>query len=181
MRECDVSVLHCPSCNLKLGSGIAPVPEFVREGINVSLGADTAACNDTLDPFVEMKLAAILQKPRLGPDCILAEDVFYMATLGGARALQLDNEIGSIEAGKKADIVILKRNLGNTPFNYERPIQSIVYSSGRSNVDTTIVDGKVLVKDGRLLVFDEDKLVNEAHVALRRVIERAISLGRYRA
>jgi 5-methylthioadenosine/S-adenosylhomocysteine deaminase len=95
----DVKVMHCPGSNLKLGSGLAPVVELRRRGVTVSLGADGAACNNRLDMFAEMHLAAVLQSVRLGPGLLPARDVVWMATRGGARTLGLDSEIGSIEAG----------------------------------------------------------------------------------
>ena len=102
-----MKVLHCPGSNLKLGSGIAPVPELRARGISVSIGADGAACNNTLDMFQEMRLAAMLQAMRVGPGALRARDVVAMATREGARALGLDAEIGSIEIGKKADLIVV--------------------------------------------------------------------------
>src|SRR6516225_647179 len=101
--------MHCPGSNLKLGSGIAPVAEMRAGGITLSLGADGAACNNRLDVFEEMRLAAVLQAARLGPGALPACDVLWMATRGGARTLGLDAEIGSVEVGKKADLVVVNR------------------------------------------------------------------------
>ncbi len=106
----DVKVLHCPGSNLKLGSGIAPVPEMRARGITVSLGADGAACNNRLDMFEEMRLAAILQAMRLRPGVVSARDVLWMATRAGARTLGLEHEIGSIETGKRADVIVVDRD-----------------------------------------------------------------------
>src|SRR5437773_9358609 len=103
----QTNVVHCPSSNLKPGSGIAPVPEMLAAGCRVSLGADGAPCNNRLDAFEEMRLAALIQKPRLGSDALPAAQVLELATLGGAKALGLEAEIGSIEPGKKADLVAL--------------------------------------------------------------------------
>src|SRR5213592_2500356 len=100
-------VVHCPSSNLKLGSGIAPIPEMLAAGCRVGIGADGAPCNNRLDAFEEMRLAALIQKPRLGPDALPAAQVLELATLGGARAMGLEAEIGSIEVGKRADLVVL--------------------------------------------------------------------------
>jgi cytosine/adenosine deaminase-related metal-dependent hydrolase len=101
LAERRVKVLHCPGSNVKLGSGIAPVPEMRARGISVSLGADGAACNNTLDMFHEMRMAATLQAVRRGPGSLPARDVVWMATREGARALGLDAEIGSIEPARK--------------------------------------------------------------------------------
>ena len=100
LADHDVKVMHCPGSNLKLGSGIAPVPEMRARGITVSLGADGAACNNRLDMFEEMRLAAVLQAMRQQPGVLPARDVLWMATRAGARTLGLDDEIGSLEAGQ---------------------------------------------------------------------------------
>lgn len=180
LKEYGASVLHCPSCNMKAASGLAPVPVYLNEGINVSIAADTAACNDNLDPFLEMRLATLMQKPKLGPTAICADDVFYMATMGGAKALQLEDRIGSLEVGKKADIVVLNMSLRNAPFHYENAVSSLVYSFNGRDVNTTIVNGKVLVREGELTGFDELQLIKDAEIALARVIARAEEKQFYR-
>ena len=108
MAERGVQVLHCPGSNLKLGSGVAPVVAMRARGIGVSLGADGAACNNRLDMFDEMRLAATLQAERQGPGSLTARDVLVMATRGGAAALGLEAEIGSIEPGKRADLIVVE-------------------------------------------------------------------------
>ena len=107
MAEHDVKVLHCPGSNLKLGSGIAAVTELRALGVSVSLGADGAACNNHLDMFHEMRLAATLQAMRSGPGALTAHDAVWMATREGARALGAEAELGSIEAGKRADVIVV--------------------------------------------------------------------------
>ena len=109
LAERGVKVLHCPGSNLKLGSGIAPVAEMLARGISVSLGADGAACNNRLDMFDEMRLAATLQAVRNGPGALTARDALWMATREGARALGMEGEIGSIEPGKRADLILIDR------------------------------------------------------------------------
>ena len=103
-------MLHCPGSNLKLGSGLAPIVEMRAKGISVSLGADGAACNNHLDMFEEMRLAAVLQSVRKGPGALTARDALWMATREGARALGLEREIGSIETGKRADFLLVDRD-----------------------------------------------------------------------
>src|SRR5579871_1995248 len=110
LAEHDVKVMHCPGSNLKLGSGIAPIVEMRARGITVSLGADGAACNNRLDMFEEMRLAAVLQAVRLRPGALPAREVLWMATRAGARTLGLDREIGSIEVGKRADLIVVDRD-----------------------------------------------------------------------
>ena len=101
LKKNDVRVSHCPSSNLKLGSGIANIPKYLSKGISVSLGADGAPCNNNLSVFNEMRLAALIQKPIHGPTIMDAKTLFKLATIEGAKALHLQNEIGSIEVGKK--------------------------------------------------------------------------------
>jgi cytosine/adenosine deaminase-related metal-dependent hydrolase len=173
LQNHDVSVLHCPSCNLKTASGIAPIPEYLQRGINVSIGSDTSGSNDNLDPFIEMRIAAIMQKPRTGPTSITARDVFRMATIEGAKALQLDSRIGSLEEGKKADVVLVNQGLRNAPFHYDEAVSALVYSSNGRDVDTTIVNGRVLVQNGELNNIDEDQLVEQADEEVRKVVDRA--------
>src|SRR5215813_5672831 len=103
LAETETNVAHCPSSNLKLGSGIAPITDFLALGISVSLGADGAACNNRLDMFTEMRSAALLQKALRGPEVLTASQALRMATINGARALGLDEEIGSLEVGKRGD------------------------------------------------------------------------------
>src|ERR1700674_4631858 len=110
LAEHDVKVMHCPGSNLKLGSGIAPVAEMRARGVTVSLGADGAACNNRLDMFEEMRLAAVLQAMRLNPGALRARDVLGMATREGAKTLGLDDQIGSIEVGKRADVIVVDRD-----------------------------------------------------------------------
>lgn len=141
MAERDVKVLHCPGSNLKLGSGLAPVVEMRAKGISVSLGADGAACNNHLDMFEEMRLAAVLQAVRHQPGALTARDAVWIATREGARALGLEREIGSIEVGKRADLILVDAH-GPDPYS------AVVYSSRGTDVRTTIVDGHVLVDDG---------------------------------
>jgi 5-methylthioadenosine/S-adenosylhomocysteine deaminase len=138
------AVAHCPSSNLKLASGICAVPEYLRAGIRVTLGADGAPCNDRLDAFTEMRLAALLPKVRLGPGALTAWEVVRMATRGGAEALGLD-DTGTIEAGKRADFVLLDPDAGFArPTSWRKdPYGPIVYSFDRGHVAATYVDGVV--------------------------------------
>ena len=159
LAEHDVKVMHCPGSNLKLGSGLAPVPEMRARGITVSLGADGAACNNRLDMFEEMRLAAVLQAMRKKPGALPARDVLWMATRAGAKTLGLDGEIGSIEVGKKADVIVVDRDRphlvpGPDPFS-------------------TIVDGRVLVDRFAPLHIDRAEAVFEARKAARDLVARA--------
>jgi cytosine/adenosine deaminase-related metal-dependent hydrolase len=172
LADRDVKVLHCPGANLKLGSGIARVPEMLERGISVSLGADGAACNNNLSIFQEMRMAALIQKPRLGPAAMPAREVFRMATIGGAEALGLDRETGSLEPGKRGDIVLLDPcRVHAIPM--EDLYSQIVYSMNTGDVRTTIVDGRVLVDNTRLLVLDEEELVRNTAGEVEKLLRRA--------
>lgn len=173
MAERDVKVLHCPSSNMKLGSGTAPVPEMRRRGIGVSLGADGAACSNTLDMFQEMRLAATLQAMRLGPGHLTARDAVAMATREGARALGLAGEVGSIEPGKKADLVIVSRDAPHQQPATD-PYTTVVYASRPSDVRYTLVDGEVVARDGRALWADPPALVAQARDAAATLQTRAV-------
>ncbi len=149
----DVKVSHCPGSNLKLGSGIAPVPDLLGRGVCVSLGSDGAACNNHLDMFGEMRLAATLQAVQQGPGTLNARTALWMATRNGARALGLETEIGSIEPGKRADLVLIDRwspHFGASP----DPYSAIVYAGRPDDVRATIVDGALLVRNGQALQLD---------------------------
>lgn len=169
-------VLHCPSSNLKLASGIAPVAEMLELGIPVSLGADGAACNNNLDMFTEMRLASLLQKVRRGPTALPASRALQLATIEGARALGLDSEIGSIEVGKKADLAIVDlEKLHALPS--PDIISALVYSGRASDVRSVIVDGKLLVDEGRLLGLDERQLAEASRRQAGKLVERAAKYG----
>ena len=172
LADRDVKVLHCPGSNLKLGSGIAPVAEMRARGITVSLGADGAACNNRLDMFEEMRLAAVLQAMRTQPGVLPARDVLAMATRAGARTLGLDAEIGSIEAGKRADVIVVDRDRPHLAPGPD-PYSTLVYAARGSDVRTTIVDGEPLVDDFTPLRIDRAEATAQARIAARDLLLRA--------
>ena len=172
LAERDVKVLHCPSSNLKLGSGIAPVAQMRRRGISVSLGADGAACNNRLDMFDEIRLAATLQSVREHPGALPARDALWMATREGARALAMQSEIGSIEPGKRADLILVgRRGLHAAPD--VDPWSTIAYAARGSDVRMTIVDGEILVRDGELVAMDAEEVAQAARQAAAELAGRA--------
>jgi 5-methylthioadenosine/S-adenosylhomocysteine deaminase len=172
MAERGVKVLHCPGSNLKLGSGIAPVVEMRARGISVSLGADGAACNNRLDMFDEMRLAATLQAVARGPGSLPARDVLWMATREGARALGLDAEVGAIEPGRRADLIIVDADAPHLAPG-DDPYSTLVYAARGSDVRTTIVDGHVLVDAFAPLHLDGAEIASDAREAARQLIARA--------
>ncbi len=173
LRRHRAHVCHCPSANLKLASGLAPVVEYLADGVNVALGADGAACNNRLDGFEEMRLAALLHKPSHGPRALPAALAFEMATLGGARALGLERDVGSIEVGKIADLVVVRRDrLHSAPVGFGDPVSEMVYTHRSDDVSHVLVGGRVVVADSRLLTADENLIRAEAEA------QRAALLGR---
>jgi cytosine/adenosine deaminase-related metal-dependent hydrolase len=163
------AVAHCPSSNLKLASGICPVPDYLARGIRVTLGADGAPCNDRLDVFSEMRHAALLQKIAAGPGALTAWQVVRMATAEGAAALGLGDVCGTIEVGKRADLVLLDPSAGFAlPTSWrDDPYGPVVFSFDRSNVVETRVDGEV--------VFHREKRPARALAPTAAEIEDAVS------
>ena len=168
MRKKNVSVVTNPASNMKLGNGFAPVKKMLDAGVNVCLGTDGAASNNSLNMFHEMSLLALIHKGlNRDPQCISAAEVFRIATINGAKALGLENEIGSIEVGKKADIAIL--DLDNPSLIPENNlIAGLSYSANGSEVDTVIIDGKVTMEGRKLLTMDE----NETYAKVNEIIKR---------
>jgi 5-methylthioadenosine/S-adenosylhomocysteine deaminase len=172
LADTGTHVLHCPSSNLKLGSGIARIPELLELGASVSVGADGAPCNNNLDAFLEMRLCALLQKPRLGPRAMPAQVAFDLATLGGAKALGLEDEVGSLETGKRADLAVLDLDQAHSLPGGD-PISQIVYAARAADVTDVVVDGVWLVRARRLVPWDEAEVRAEARRQLDRLLARA--------
>ena len=169
LKAKNVSVVTNPASNMKLGNGFAPVPAMLEKGINVCLGTDGAASNNSLNMFHELSLLTLIHKG-VGktPQCVSAREGFRIATINGAKALGLDKEIGSLEVGKKADIAILNLNTPSlTPRN--NLIAGLSYSANGSEVETVIIDGKVTMENRKVLTLDEElvyKKVNEIIVRM---------------
>jgi cytosine/adenosine deaminase-related metal-dependent hydrolase len=170
------TVVHCPSCNLKLGSGAAPIAEYLERGVNVALGADGAASNNRVDGWEELRLAGLIAAFRNGPGAVTAAELFEAATLGGARALGLDTDIGSIEIGKFADLTILDLRRPHA-VGPDDVYTQLVYSARATDVRTVLVGGRVLVQDGRLTGFSEADVVADAQVQRARLLERVGQLA----
>jgi 5-methylthioadenosine/S-adenosylhomocysteine deaminase len=171
LRSTGAHVAHCPSSNLKLASGIARVAEMLDLGVSVSLGADGAACNNRLDMFTEMRAAALLQKIMRGSRALPALTALRMATTGGARALGLAGQIGSVEIGKRADLQLINlHRLHTTP--RPDPISTIVYAAEASDVETVIIDGQIVMQDGALITIKEHDVIADAQDQSRRLALR---------
>jgi 5-methylthioadenosine/S-adenosylhomocysteine deaminase len=172
LARTKTNVAHCPSSNLKLGSGIARVTEMLARGIPVSLGSDGAACNNRLDMFTEMRTAALLQKALHGPEVLPAARALRMATIDGARAMGLADQIGSLEVGKRADVIIVDLSRAHsTPVR--DVVSALVYSSQPSDVRTTIIDGEIVMRDGELLTMNEADVIEEANREAEALVKRS--------
>jgi 5-methylthioadenosine/S-adenosylhomocysteine deaminase len=170
LRKRGVNVSHNPVSNMKLASGISPVHKMLDKGVNVSLGTDGCASNNNLDLFEEMKTAALLHKVNtFSPTALPARQVLEMGTVNGAQAL--DMETGMLKAGKKADLIIVDRKKPHLIPCFDVP-SHLVYSARGSDVRTTIVNGKVLMDNYRVLVLDEQTVMENAQKAAEDLVAR---------
>jgi 5-methylthioadenosine/S-adenosylhomocysteine deaminase len=162
LRSHQVAVSHNPESNMKLASGIAPVPEYLAAGVTVGLGTDGAASNNDLDMFEAMRFAALLHKVKTGdPRTLPATTALEMATIQGARALGLEKLIGSLEPRKRADLVVVSTGSARLTPIYD-PVSHLVYAAHGEDVRTVMVNGRVLMRDRRMLTLDEPAVLTEA-------------------
>ena len=170
MKKRGVKVSHNPVSNLKLASGISPVPQMLTENITVSLGTDSPCSNNTADMFDVMKTAALVHKGvNKNPTLLPAEKVLEMATIEGAKALLWENEIGTIEAGKKADLVIIDFKKPHLcPLHNE--ISHLVYAAKASDVETVIINGKIVMENRKITTVKIDSVMKEATKAKERLL-----------
>jgi cytosine/adenosine deaminase-related metal-dependent hydrolase len=166
------TVVHCPSCNMKIGSGMAPIADYLERGVNVAIGADGAASNNRLDAWEELRVAGLLSRLRAGPPGVAAIDLFEMATIGGARGLGLDADIGSIEIGKLADLAVL--NLRRAHATGAQDIYTqLIYSARAADVSLVMVGGQILVEGGHLMAFSEAETIDDADTQRTALVQRA--------
>ncbi|HEY0003874.1 MAG TPA: amidohydrolase [Pyrinomonadaceae bacterium] len=171
LKRRGVGIVHNPQSNMKLASGVAPVPRMLADDLPLGLGTDGAASNNDLNMWEEMDTAAKLHKVFSGdPKVLTAEQAFEMATIRGARALHLEREIGSLEAGKRADLVIVDLNtLNQTPlYNI---YSDLVYATKYASVLTVIIEGRVVMRDRRLLTLNEDDIKARARTFRERILK----------
>jgi 5-methylthioadenosine/S-adenosylhomocysteine deaminase len=167
-----VKVVHNPESNMKLASGVAPVPDLLRRGIAVGLGTDGCASNNNLDLFQEMDFAAKVHKVhRMDPTVMPAETVLEMATLGGARVLGLEDEIGTLTVGKKADLIVVDLEKPHLQPVYN-VVSQLVYAAGGADVRDVIIDGRIVMKDRKLLTLNEEKILAQARIWRERIIKK---------
>lgn len=177
LAKTRTSVAHCPVSNMKLASGVAPVPELIRKGVNVGLGSDGVKENNRLDLIQEMKVAALMQKVhQLDATLMSAPQVLRMATVNGAKALGMENELGSLEAGKKADIAIIdlkKPHLSPLLLGeFSNVIANIVFAAQGSDVETVIIDGKIVMEKRVLKTVNEEEVMERADRVTYDLLER---------
>jgi 5-methylthioadenosine/S-adenosylhomocysteine deaminase len=171
LKRRGVGVVHNPQSNMKLASGVAPVPKMMSEGVFVGLGTDGAASNNDLNMWEEMDTVAKLHKVFSGdPKVISAQQAFELATIGGAQALHLDKEIGSLEVGKRADILILDRDTLNQIPLYNI-YSDLVYATKGSDVETVIINGRIVMRNRRLLTLNETTIKTEARALRDKIIK----------
>ncbi|HUG55505.1 MAG TPA: amidohydrolase family protein [Candidatus Limnocylindrales bacterium] len=164
------AVAHCPSSNLKLGAGIADVARLRAARVTVGLGADGAACNNRLDGFEEARLATLLARTKAPLGALTAAQALEMATREGAKAMHVDDEVGTLQAGKRADLVVIDAErlaLGG------EPATRILFGGGSRAVRDVMIDGQLVVRDGRSLRFDEAEVRAKAAEAVPALLERA--------
>lgn len=169
VKDMNISISHCPVSNLKLGCGIARISDFVEKGINVSLGTDGQGSGSNLDLFEVMKYTALLQKGiNEDPKKLPAYEVLKMATINGAKALGLEDDIGSIEEGKKADIIVIDMDTILCKPNNDI-ISNLVYNIKGTDVDTTIIDGNILMENKKLCKVDAQEIFKECEKTIERI------------
>ena len=172
IKKHGVKVSHNPCSNMKLASGISPVSKLIENDICVSIGTDGASSNNNLDLIEELKTASLLQKvSTLDPNVVNSHEAIAMGTIKGAEALGLSDEIGSIEVGKKADIILIDTNSANMVPDSSTLTSNIIYSANGSNVDTTICNGKILMENKKLTVLDEQEIYEKARKAIKNLKE----------
>ncbi|MHA1906337.1 MAG: amidohydrolase [Candidatus Thorarchaeota archaeon] len=173
LAQTKTNISHCPSSNTKLASGFAKIPQMLEKGVPVSLGCDGGPSNNTYDMVREMRLAALVHKPVVDDPLVMtAEQVIELATLGGAKAMGIQNQVGSLEVGKQADIIIIDMSdLGLIPNT--NPVSNLVYAGSGHYVDTVMVNGKLLLQNKKLLTMNEDDVRKRAIEHSTKLVERS--------
>jgi len=173
LAQTRTGVAHCPASNMRLGSGIARIPEMLKLGIPVGLAVDGSASNDSSDMVGEMRQALLLHRVISGADAITAEQVLELATIGSARLLG-KNDIGSLEIGNAADIAIFELNKLEFTGTLSDPLAALIFSGINHEVNTTIVNGKIVVKDSKLVHVDEDEIVENGNRISKTMLKKAV-------
>ena len=177
LKENDVKIAHQPSANMYLADGIAPIPKMLAAGITIGLGTDDANANDSVSIFNEMRVASLIHKGNTQePRCITSEQVFEMATVNGAKVIGMENSIGTLEVGKQADLIIINLNLPHLRPIHHIPSVLSYQTRGGTEVETVIVNGKILMYDKKLTWLtesEEEKLLKDAQKSSIQIRDRA--------
>lgn len=173
IKDAGSKVAHCPTSNMRLGSGVAPVPKMLRMGIDVGLAVDGSASNDSSDMLGELRNCLLVHKLTGGVTSISAPQIFQMATVGGARVLGF-SEIGTIEPGKAADLVLIDVNQIGYAGALSDPLGALIYTGDSHIVDTAIVNGEVVVEKGRILKADEEEIIERANDLSQKMVQKAM-------
>ena len=173
IKKYDVKVSHNPNSNMVLASGVARIPEMLEKGITVSLACDGSASNDTQNMLEVIKAASLMQKVHhRDPSLMPASTVLELATLGGARTLGRESELGSVEAGKKADFILFDPLSPWSAPVYD-PVSTLTYACSPDNIKAVVIDGKVVLEDGHMTTVDEEKVIREAQRLGARLVEKS--------
>ena len=172
LKQTGSHIAHCPSSNMRLGSGICRVKEMKEMGINVALAVDGSASNDSSDMLAEVRQALLLQRVRYGADALTANEAFTIATENGAKLLNF-SQVGRLEKGWAADLAIF--DVSTLPYagSHSDPVASLLFCGTNHNTDYTIINGKVVVDHGQLVGFDEQELADKANAISKRMLEKA--------
>ena len=165
MVKNKAGLAHCPSSNLKLASGVARIALYKKKGMKIGIGSDGAPCNNSMDAFMEMRLAALLQKPLMGPTALPAKEAFELGTIGGAEVLNVSDKIGSLELGKRADVVVVKRGHPSVA-TVQDPYSALVYSCLGRDVRDVWIDGRLIVRNSQHCHYDQDSVIATARSQL---------------
>lgn len=172
IKKHSATVVHNPTCNMKVASGFSPVPRLLEKGVNVSLGCDGGPSNNTYDMLWEMKMAACIHKGKtLDPEVVPAEKVIEMATINGAKSLGLDHLIGSLEKGKRADIVTIDCTAPHLVPDLN-PVSTVVYAANGQDINHVLVNGQMIVKQGEILTMDEEEILYKVRVQARKLLAK---------
>lgn len=170
LSRAGIGFAHCPTANMRLGDGISPVFKMKNSSINIGLGVDGSASNDTNNFLHEIRHAMLLQRVKFGADSISPKEALYFGTVGGAKVLKLDHEIGSIEQGKAADIIGFKLNRLEFAGALTDPINSIVFCDSK-NVDFSMINGKIIIENGNFINIDPEYFIDKQNQISKRLIQ----------
>ena len=173
LARTETGVAHCPTSNMRLGSGTAPLLEMLQAGVHVGLGVDGSASNDTSDMLGEVRQALLLARTRGGPSALDADTAFRLATRGSARLLGRASELGSLEVGKAADLVLVDLDRLDLAGALADPLAAVIFAGISHRVHTSIVNGRIVVRDGRLVTVDESEIARRARALAARMLRQA--------